>query len=562
MFNKLAVDVANYTKGIDPLPLHDASIQLMILKADDYFLRNARLLVNSGMPIAAYHWIDPTRPAGRQVADTLNILRTSDLPVLAIFADFEQWWSRWDQWYKAIRKKLAWGRVKRFSGKSLSTHAKQVFDGFAASEWKTFGYTRASFITEYAPQASSWMPQYRWWLAHYIACGEQTLTWADLKANILPVVDFFPARPSGITRERVIGHQFTGDKLSLPGLYEDSLRTKYAAADLNLFDEQFLSEIGAVPDPKPLPDVLHEAMVTAYPTLNIRSGPSTSYPSLYKLAKGTPVKITELKEGWAKLRSFEEEWCSAQYLQIVDAEIPEPEPPEPGEEPEIPEPIEINYPGVTYHKLRRYNADCHVLIIDTSHKRFYVTPYTGLKTVSQIARTLNAPIVVNGDGWGIVGYPNSIAASNGKVYQARQYSYRPWIDISKDNQVSFDSNWRKWKRKVYNTVSGDRYIINPNGEYNQKIDAFNKDPRTAIGITQENKLILIVADGRTNESAGLSFRELGYLFEEFGTKTAINLDGGGSSALWINDRIINVPIEDGTPGKERAVANHLCVFIN
>jgi exopolysaccharide biosynthesis protein len=203
-----------------------------------------------------------------------------------------------------------------------------------------------------------------------------------------------------------------------------------------------------------------------------------------------------------------------------------------------------------------------VLTIDTTNKRFYVTPYTGLKTVSQTAQTLNAQIVVNGDGWGTVGYPNSIAASNGKIYQTKQYGFRPWINISKENQVAFDSNWRKWKRKLYNAVSGDRYIINPNGQYNQKIAAFNKDPRTAIGVTGDDKLILIVADGRTNESAGLSFRELGYLFEEFGAKTAINLDGGGSTALWIKDRIVNVPIEEKIPGKERAVANHLCVFIS
>jgi exopolysaccharide biosynthesis protein len=74
-------------------------------------------------------------------------------------------------------------------------------------------------------------------------------------------------------------------------------------------------------------------------------------------------------------------------------------------------------------------------------------------------------------------------------------------------------------------------------------------------------LILIVADGRTSENAGLTFRELGYLFEEYSTKTAINLDGGGSTALWIKDRIVNIPIEEGVPGQERAVANHLCIFI-
>ena len=184
-----------------------------------------------------------------------------------------------------------------------------------------------------------------------------------------------------------------------------------------------------------------------------------------------------------------------------------------------------------------------------------------LDVIWKLINKLKAANVVNGDGWGRVGYPNSIAASDGKINQHRQFDYRPWINISKNNTVTFDFRWRKWRRKVYNTVSGDRYIIDENGKYNLRIRARNKDPRTAIGLTTEGKLILIVADGRTNESAGLSFRELGYIFEEFGTKTAINLDGGGSSALWIKDRIVNVPIDRGEPGKERFVVNHLCIFI-
>jgi len=558
MLNKLVVDIARYTEGVDALPLHEASVQMVILKVDSQFLKNASILANSGMPIAAYHWIDPTVDADQQVANTLNTLRTSGLPVLAIFADFEQWWSNWDQWYKAILKELSWNLVSRFSANKLSGHAKQVLEGLAASEWKTFGYTRASFVDEFAPEASSWIPEFRWWLAHYISIDKQTLSWAEFKARILPLVDFLPAMPPGLARDQVVGHQFTGDKLFLPGLYEDVFRIERAKADINFFDEDFMIEIGAVPNPNPLPEPLHEAIVTASPRLNVRSGPSTSHPILYKLMEGEPVKIAELNNGWARLRSFEEEWCSADFLHIVDEDSPDP-----GENGEdiTPQPIEVDFPGVTYQKLRRFNADCHVLLFDMSNKRFHITPYTGLKTVSTMARKVKAPIVVNGDGWGIAGFPNSISSSDGKVDQKNQFDFRPWINIAKNNTVTFDSNWRKWKKNVYNTVSGDRYIINKDGKYNQNINDFHKDPRTAIGLTQDGKLILIVADGRTSESAGLSFRELGFIFEEFRTKTAINLDGGGSSALWIKDRIVNVPIENGVPGRERAVANHLCVFM-
>ena len=88
MLNKLVVDIASHTEGVDPLPLHDAGVQMVILKVDQLFTRNAEILSNSGMPIAAYHWVDPTLDADQQTANTLNIIRTSGLPVLAIFSDF------------------------------------------------------------------------------------------------------------------------------------------------------------------------------------------------------------------------------------------------------------------------------------------------------------------------------------------------------------------------------------------------------------------------------------------------------------------------------------------
>jgi hypothetical protein len=554
MLNKLVVDIERYTEGIDPLPLHDADVQMVILKVDQLFARNAKLLSNSGMPIAACHWIDPTLDADQQVADTLNIVRASGVPVLAIFADFEQYWSEWDEWNRAVKGLLAWNLVGRFDGTILSNHAKKVFEGFKASEWKIFGYTRATFAREYAPQAAEWMSTYRWWLAHYLDYGRQTLTWSDLRTRILPAVNYSPNLPVGIRKEQVVGYQFTAGELLLPGLYEDIQRTTYSAANISVFDEQFLRELGAVPDPRPLPDVEYEAVVTASPTLNVRSGPGISYPKLYSLKKDTDVRLTQINDGWAKLQSFGEEWCSEAYLRIVTATARE----HGQEHPVIEDPLEI-FSGITYQKTRRYNANCHILVIDTTGKRFHVTPYTGLKAVSQVGRELGAPIVINGDGWGIQQrFPNSIAASDGDFYMRSQMGYRPWINISQDNKVSFA--WRN-PDNLYNAVSGDRYLIQ-NGKYNEAITNVTKDPRTVIGLSRQGKLILIVADGRTSQSAGLSFREASNILLELDIVTAINLDGGGSSAMWVKDQIVNIPIDENIPGKERLVANHLCVFLD
>jgi len=557
MLDKLVVDIAHYTGGVDPRPLLEGGVQLMILKTDSLFEQNGRTFTNAGMPIAAYHWIDPTRDAVQQVNQSLDLIRRSNLPVLAIFPDFEQYWSSWDQFYRALNKTLAWSMVARFGGDRISTHAKQVFELFAASGMTTIGYTRASFVAEYAPQAVQWMPNFRWWLAHYREYGSQILTWDDLKNRILPTVNFSPDLPAGIAQNRVVGHQFTGDELSLPGLYSDYMRTKFSAADVNLFDGNFLTEIGAVPNPKPLPPLQYQAVVTASPTLNVRSGPGLTYPVLYKLNKGASVEIAKMNDEWARLRTFNEEWCSANYLEIISALEPDPG------EVEVPvviqPPVDVTFNGITYRTMRRFNADCHVLICDMQGQRFHVTPFTTMRTVSQAANELGAKVVVNGDGWAINGrFPNSIAASDGRFYQRVQLHYRPWINIARNNAVTFD--WRR-PQNLYNAVSGDRYLIQ-NARYNQSIQNVTKDPRTVIGYTRDNKLVIMVADGRTAQNAGLSFREASDILLEFGTVTAINLDGGGSSAMWIENKIVNIPIDQNVPGKERPVVNHLCIFVN
>jgi hypothetical protein len=83
-------------------------------------------------------------------------------------------------------------------------------------------------------------------------------------------------------------------------------------------------------------------------------------------------------------------------------------------------------------------------------------------------------------------------------------------------------------------------------------------PRTAVGLSQDGRrLILLVADGRREGVPGLTLPELAELMAWYGACTAVNLDGGGSSALWLGDRIVNRPSD----GVERRVANHLGVVI-
>jgi exopolysaccharide biosynthesis protein len=80
------------------------------------------------------------------------------------------------------------------------------------------------------------------------------------------------------------------------------------------------------------------------------------------------------------------------------------------------------------------------------------------------------------------------------------------------------------------------------------------NPRTAIGQVSALHYIVIVSDGRTNESTGLSLLELAGEFSARGCMTAYNLDGGGSSTMYFNGEIVNHPTDGRTSG-EREVSD-------
>ena len=66
-------------------------------------------------------------------------------------------------------------------------------------------------------------------------------------------------------------------------------------------------------------------------------------------------------------------------------------------------------------------------------------------------------------------------------------------------------------------------------------------PRSAIGYTNNNELILMVVDGRQAESRGVYLEELALLMKQFNCTEALNLDGGGSSAMVADSRLLNRP---------------------
>jgi exopolysaccharide biosynthesis protein len=82
-------------------------------------------------------------------------------------------------------------------------------------------------------------------------------------------------------------------------------------------------------------------------------------------------------------------------------------------------------------------------------------------------------------------------------------------------------------------------------------------PRTAVGLMPDGKMLLVTVDGRQpSVSRGLSLTGLAYLLQQMGAVEAINLDGGGSTAMAIGPTVVNRPSD----GVERRVNNALLVY--
>lgn len=70
-----------------------------------------------------------------------------------------------------------------------------------------------------------------------------------------------------------------------------------------------------------------------------------------------------------------------------------------------------------------------------------------------------------------------------------------------------------------------------------------QQPRTAIGIIDDNHYVFVVVDGRSEGySVGVTMPELAQIMLDLGCKTAYNIDGGGSSTMYFNGKLVNNPL--------------------
>ena len=228
--------------------------------------------------------------------------------------------------------------------------------------------------------------------------------------------------------------------------------------------------------------------------------------------------------------------------------------------------ISINLSETTVNSTQVYVADVTVSSSEYLKTAFAQNAFGTNVTAktSETAADNNAILAVNGDYYGAnsTGY----VIRNGVVYRdtVREDSSNGDLALYKDgsfkiiyeDQISAD---QLVKDGVINLlafgpalVENGVIAVGTNEEVGQ---AMASNPRTAIGIIDENHYIIVVSDGRTSESKGLSLYQMAEVMKSYGVKTAYNLDGGGSSTLYFNGQVINKPTTGGNKISERAVSD-------
>ncbi len=140
------------------------------------------------------------------------------------------------------------------------------------------------------------------------------------------------------------------------------------------------------------------------------------------------------------------------------------------------------------------------------------------------------PIVgVNGSFYNMgTGQPNGLLVMNSVVYQEGGQSF---FAVLKDGTpvIGSSSDYEKYKADIAEAISGGVILVQ-NGVSLYPTNDNNLAPRTAVGITADGKVVMMVIDGRQSPySAGASYNEVAQIMIDAGCVVAVNLDGGGSS---------------------------------
>jgi GH25 family lysozyme M1 (1,4-beta-N-acetylmuramidase) len=313
------IDVSHYESALDIPTLKAGGVELVIIKAsngavaDPMFMNHYKTSIAGGMPVAVYHWCDPLINPEKQAQFLLETI--NGLTIQAIFMDYEQWWSDWGKWEQANAKAIPMSAVPKFSDGQISDCGSRLMAYLVAHGKLPAGVYFGKWFTDtYTPSSLKWIAStnYPVWLASYTNFKAGPMSWADFAA-IAPDSKNTPPAAIHPGIGNLVGWQFTGNAVELPGIFEAV--GKLSPADVSVFDPKWLASIGvgsaiSTPTVTPMPPIQVAApalqglvAVVSVPKLNVRSGPGVQYGVVDNLSQNAQVEVLDVagSDAWLQI---------------------------------------------------------------------------------------------------------------------------------------------------------------------------------------------------------------------------------------------------------------------
>ncbi len=218
---------------------------------------------------------------------------------------------------------------------------------------------------------------------------------------------------------------------------------------------------------------------------------------------------------------------------------------------------------------RQRNENDFVLYTPEFH-RTTLTDQNGLEIIFQNRKVVQ---VIDGKGSSVIP-PNGFVLSASGKYRNEVKNCKIGTKIWELQFTSYDSRDSNTHRSKIPTfeifptaeditngipqlIKNGRIEITWEQEKASKSFVENKHPRTAVAKLKDGKFLMITVDGRSEASAGIGLEDLAKLLLEFGATDAMNLDGGGSTTMFLGGKVVNQPSDKEG---ERKVGDAILVF--
>ena len=209
-----------------------------------------------------------------------------------------------------------------------------------------------------------------------------------------------------------------------------------------------------------------------------------------------------------------------------------------------------------------------VAIYDPSNIKLFTSKNMGSSEeyLIEMSKRENALVAINGGGFvddttlSSGGIPDGILIKDGKIINSGRYSkgIGGVIGFTKDNKLFLGkvSASEAIKLGVRDAVEFGPFLI-VNGEASKVVGngGYGLHPRTVIGQRKDGVVLFLVIDGRRVDCIGADMDDLIEIMQRYGAYNAANIDGGNSSALIINNKLINHPINWSNQEATRPIAD-------